>query len=269
MMPVMTSTLPEVLATLELDRVNQMFFVGTQLEGPAHHILGGHIGAQALVATARTVPDDRLPRSLHAQFLRSGDARQPVDFEVVALHDGGTFSTRRATARQYGAILMEATVSFSKAASDDAPYQAEVPVVPQPDSLTAVRRDGTWASLEWFDRRNVPDLGSGTAALWWRPSGSVPDDPILTAGLVAYLSAVTLVEAAMAARGAAAYAVSPMLDHSVWFHQQADLSDWLLYEQDSPSGAHRRALTNGRMYNRSGTQVCTAAQEVYFPAPRG
>ncbi|MET0899469.1 MAG: acyl-CoA thioesterase domain-containing protein [Mycobacterium sp.] len=264
----MTSTLREVLATLELDRVNQTFFVGTQLDGPAHHILGGHISAQALVATARTVEADRGPRIMHAQFLRSGDARQPVDFEVVTLHDGGTFSTRRATARQFGAVLMEATVSFSKSV-DSEDYQPPMPVVPAPESLESVPVRGIWTSLEWFERRNVPADASEVARLWWRPDGQTPADPVINAALVAYLSAVTLVEAALAARPAATdYRLSSMLDHSVWFHQPADVSDWLLYEQLSASGAHRRALTTGRMFSRAGTQVCTATQELYFPRPR-
>jgi acyl-CoA thioesterase-2 len=274
MMPMMTSTLHEVLATLELDRVNQTFFVGTQLDGPAHHILGGHIAAQAMVAAARTVDQDRAPRILHAQFLRSGDARQPVDFEVVTLHDGGTFSTRRSTARQFAEILMEATVSFSKSVGDtgqpEPAYQPPMPVVPEPDSLTSVPANGTWASMDWYERRNVPVQPDEPARMWWRPKGETPGDPIVDAALVTYLSAVTLVEAALAARPAdTKYTLSPMLDHSVWFHQPADVSDWLLYEQGSPTGAHRRALTTGRMFNRAGTQMCTATEELYFPAPRG
>jgi acyl-CoA thioesterase II len=268
MMPVMTSTLPEVLATLELDRVNQTFFVGTQLDGPAHHILGGHINAQALVAAARTVEADRPPRAMQAQFLRSGDARRPVDFEVVTLHDGGTFSTRRATARQFGAVLMEATVSFSSSAADDPSYQPPMPVVAQPDSLTSVPHKGTWSSLEWFERRNIAGATAEAARLWWRPDGATPDDPIIATALVAYLSAVTLVEAAIAARGLAGYTLSPMVNHSVWFHQPADLSDWLLYEQGSLSGAQRLALTTGRMFTGAGTQLCTATQELYFPPSR-
>lgn len=261
----MTSTLPEVLATLELDRVNQSFFVGTQLDGPAHHILGGHIAAQALTAAAHTVAGDRPARGMQAHFLRSGDARRPVDFEVVALHDGGTFSTRRATARQSGAILAEATVSFGKTADDDPTYQPAMPVVPEPETVDSVPRHGVWSSLEWFERRNVDD----GARLWWRPDGTVPDDPILATALVAYLSAVTLVEAALAARrGATAHTLSPMLDHSVWFHGIPDLSDWLLYEQVSGSGAHRRALTCGQMFDRRGTLVCTATQQLYFPPAR-
>lgn len=270
MMPVMTSTLPEVLATLDLHRVNQSsfppVFQGTQLDGPAHHILGGHIGAQALVAAAHTVPDGRPARSMHAQFLRSGDAREPVDFEVVTLHDGGTFSTRRTTARQSASVLMEATVSFSRGADGDVAYQPVIPAVAQPDSLPSVPLNGTWASLEWFERRNVPDA-EGTR-LWWRPNGKTPDDPVLVTALLAYLSAVTLVEAALVARGADRLSAPAMVDHSVWFHQAADLSDWLLYEQSSESGAHRRALCTGRLFSRNGLQLCSAAQEVYFPQAR-
>lgn len=263
----MTYTLPEVLATLEPDRVNQTFFVGTQLDGPAHHILGGHICAQALVAAARTVAQDRIPASIQAQFLRSGDARQPVDFEVVSLHDGGTFSTRRTTARQFGSVLMEASVSFAKTAEDRA-YQPANPIVPEPETLEPVPLDGTWTSLEWFERRSVPTAATEPIRLWWRPGGHAPADPVITTALVAYLSAVTPVEAAMAARSSTAYILSPMLNHSVWFHQPAELSDWLLYEQESSSGAQRRALTTGRMFTRSGSQVCSATQEIYFPPPR-
>ncbi|AQA06747.1 hypothetical protein BVC93_26705 [Mycobacterium sp. MS1601] len=267
----MTSTLPEVLATLELHRVNQTSaaasFRGAQLDGPAHHILGGHIGAQALLAAAKTVPPDRAARSLHVQFLRSGDARRLVDFEVTTLHDGGSFSTRRTTARQDGAILLEATVSFSKAAAEDATYQPVMPAVPQPDSLKPWPRPGVWSSLEWFERRTVPD-GPGVR-LWWRPDGEPPSDPLLTTALVAYLSAVTPMEAALAARsGADVATISPMLDHSLWWHGTADLADWLYYEQDSASSAHRRALTTGRMFRRDGTLVCSTAQELYFPPAR-
>lgn len=265
MMPEMSSTLPEVLSTLALDQVNQNLFVGAQLDGPDHHILGGHIGAQALLAAAQTVPAERTARSLHAQFLRSGDARKPVEFDVSALHDGGTFSTRRTTARQNGAILMESTVSFSRAAAEDPAHQPVMPAVPQPDSLPATVRPGVWSSLEWFERRDVP----GGPGLWWRPDGDVPGDPVLGRVLVAYLSAVTLVEAAvLARRGAEPVSIAPMLDHSVWWHGTADLADWVYYEQDCASGAHRRALTTGRMFTRDGALVCSTAQEVYFPPAR-
>ena len=106
-------TLSQLLDTLDLEQVNAEFFVGNQIDEIGHHVSGGHIAAQALMAASRTVPE-RLPHSMHMYFLRPGDARHPVDFEVTALHDGGTFSARRVTARQFGSVLLEGIASFSK-----------------------------------------------------------------------------------------------------------------------------------------------------------
>ncbi|HEX5256907.1 MAG TPA: acyl-CoA thioesterase domain-containing protein [Mycobacterium sp.] len=271
----MSSSLGDVLATLELERVDQWLFVGQQLPAPANHILGGHISAQALLAASHTAPG-RAPHSVHTYFLRPGDSRRPVDFEVVDLQEGRTFSARRVTARQGGKILMETMSSFKVA--DSAPaqvvYQPSMPGAANPESLPWVAphlaesdesAQGRWSSLRWFERRiiDTQDAPPARALMWWRPAGEVPDDPALTASLVAYLSAVTLTEPAYAARGGVG--ASAQRDHSVWFHAPAALSDWLLYDRSSPSSAGSLALAGGSMFNRNGELVCTVKQEMYFP----
>jgi acyl-CoA thioesterase II len=271
----MSSSLGDVLATLELERVDRWLFVGQQLPAPANHILGGHISAQALLAASHTAPG-RAPHSVHTYFLRPGDSRRPVDFEVVDLQEGRTFSARRVTARQDGKILMEAMSSFKVAdpASAQVVYQPPMPEAASPASLPWVAPHlaesdestrGRWSSLRWFERRiiDAQDAPPARALMWWRPDGEVPDDPVLTASLVAYLSAVTLTEPAYVARGGAG--ASAQRDHSVWFHAPADLSDWLLYDRSSPSGAGSLALANGTMFDRNGELVCTVKQEMYFP----
>lgn len=303
----MSSSLGDVLASMQLDRVGAASFTGKQLPAPANHILGGHISAQALLAASLTAPG-RSPHSVHTYFLRPGDSRLKVWFEVVDLQEGRTFSARRVTARQEGEILLEAMSSFktlpstravpstrtlpstttlpSTVVSSSAPgtdaadgvyYQPPFPDVPQPESLPRVAphfaesdesTQGMWASLRWFERRVVDadTTAPARSRIWWRPDGEVPDDPVLTASLVAYLSAVTLTEPAYAARGGAT--VSAQRDHSVWFHSEADLADWLLYEQSSPSSADTLAMASGTMFNRDGRMVCTVRQEMYFPPPR-
>lgn len=271
----MSSSLGDVLATLELERVDQWAFVGQQLPAPANHILGGHISAQALLAASRTAPG-RTTHSVHTYFLRPGDSRRPVDFEVVDLQEGRTFSARRVTARQDGKILMEAMSSFKVA--DSAPeqvgYQPPMPEASSAESLPWVAPHlaesdesppGRWSSLRWFERRTIDTevMPPARAPMWWRPDGEVPDDPALTASLVAYLSAVTLTEPAYAARGGVG--PSAQRDHSVWFHAPAALSDWLLYDRSSPSSAGSLALASGTMFNRNGELVCTVKQEMYFP----
>lgn len=271
----MSSSLGDVLATLQLRRVDPCLFVGRQLPAPANHILGGHISAQALMASSLTAAG-RAPHSVHTYFLRSGDARQPVEFGVTELQEGRTFSARRVTARQGGEILLEAMSSFKSTAPApaDMGYQPALPQVPPPESLpwapphvaeSQGRSLGQWASLRWFERRVVDaeQMPPARSRIWWRPDGDVPDDPVLAATLVAYLSAVTLTEPAYAARGHVD--VSAQRDHSVWFHSPALLSDWLFYEQCSPSSTDTLAMTGGTMFNRDGSLVCTVRQEMYFP----
>ncbi|UXA17600.1 acyl-CoA thioesterase II [Mycobacterium sp. SMC-4] len=269
----MSSSLRDVLATLTLQRAGDSLFVGEQLPAPFNHILGGHISAQALLAAGLTAPDRRA-HSMHTYFLRPGDARRPVDFDVVVLQEGRTFSARRVTARQDGEVLLEAMASFKHETADETLYQPQMPKVSAPESLpTSASHSaedveegrGRWASLRWFERRIVcTDAGPpANSQIWWRPDGDIPNDPALHTSLVAYLSAVTLTEPAFAARGA--LGASAQRDHSVWFHRPAQLSDWMLYDQSSPSSVDRVALASGRMYNRNGELVCTVGQEMYFP----
>ena len=97
--------LADIVATLDVDRVGDEHFVATQLDNAAHHIVGGHIAGQALMAASRTAPG-RVPHSLHVYYVRAGDARRPVDLQVDVARDGGTLSTRQVTARQDGEILL-------------------------------------------------------------------------------------------------------------------------------------------------------------------
>ena len=276
-------TLSQLLDTFNLEQVNAEFFVGNQIDEINHHIVGGHIAAQALMAASRTVAE-RLPHSMHLYFLRRGDARYPVDFEVVALHDGGTFSARRVTARQFGAVLLEGIASFS-APVESHVYQPPPPNLPQPESLPTLaeqladyagERDGWWVrqqpvEMSYVDppARLALDLVEPPPArirMWWRPNGVAPSDPIIADCLAVYVSGRTLLESAMIARRTTPLGpgYSALMDHAVWFHHPPDISDWLLYEQHSPSGTGGRGLAQGSMFNHTGQLVCTTTLECYF-----
>ena len=276
-------TLRQVLDTLDLEQVNTEFFVGNQIDELAHHISGGHIAAQALMAASRTVTD-RLPHSMHMYFLRAGDARQPVDFEVTTLHDGGTFSARRVTARQYGSVLLEGVASFSKSV-DSVVYQQLPPGLPDPESVPgfadqhsdyADEAGGWWVREQPIDYRYVdpsarvvfdmPEPPPAGIRMWWRPKGTAPVDPVVADCVAAFVAGRTLLESAMVARHTTPLGpgFSALMDLAIWFHHVPDLSDWLLYEQHSPSGIGGRGLAQGAMYNRNGQLVCTMTLECYF-----
>jgi acyl-CoA thioesterase-2 len=280
----MLKTMDDVLALFELTGNGVDAFRGTQPDTPNHHIVGGQLAAQALMAASRTAPE-RSPQSLHARFLRRGDARVPVEFAVDRLHDGGTFSTREVTANQGGEVLMKVLVSFSTHV-DDVVYQPVRPDAPDPETLPAVEEQlgpyaaefgGWWVQSRPFDTRYVDlpprialDQGKVNASIriWWRARGVVPADPAVNACVVTYVTALTLLEPALGPMGKSPTDVSALLDHTVWFHHSADFADWLLFDQHSPSGTGGRALATGAMFTRTGDLVCTAAQEGYFPDPK-
>ena len=192
------STFSEVLATLSLRRVTAASFVGEQLAAPFNHILGGHVAAQSLIAAAHTVPG-RSPHSMHAYFLRAGDAREPVDYDVVELQDGRTFAARRITARQDGQVLAETMASFKAtgAQPDDVEYQPAMPTVPAPDELppppahfAESAYDGRWSSLRWFERRVIEaDVAPPSRSrIWWRPGGEGNSSGAGTVGIAGWYS---------------------------------------------------------------------------------
>ena len=274
-------SLADVIATLELERRDDHHFVATQLDNPAHHIVGGHIAGQALMAASRTAPG-RTPHSVHVYYVRAGDARHPVDLHVDPARDGGTLSTRQVTARQDGQILLEALVSLSEPV-ESLDYQVAAPDVADPDTLPPVQEQlaafadelgGHWVRPQPFDLRYVDapprialDLPEPSPRLrmWWRPAQPVPADDVLNSCLLTYLSGTTMVETALGMRRATPVSTfNALIDHALWFHRPADLSDWVLSDQFSPSGIAGRGLTTSTMYNRAGQLVCIATQELYF-----
>jgi acyl-CoA thioesterase-2 len=277
------ATLDEVLSLLTLTDLGDDAFDGTQPDTPNHHIMGGQIAAQALMAASRTAPN-RPPHSLHVYFTRRGDTRRPVGFQVGRLHDGGTFSTRQVVATQDGVVLMQGLASFT-AGIEASAHQRAMPEVPSPASLPPIEEQlspyaaefgSSWAEQRPFDTRYVDppprvamDLvepPSSVSRIWLRANGVVPADPVVNACVLTYLSALTLLESALGPLGKSPMDVSALLDHTIWLHRPADFSDWLLYEQNSPSGVGGRALATGTFFNRFGELLCVASQEGYFPA---
>jgi acyl-CoA thioesterase-2 len=283
----MISTLEDVLRLLELQQIDDTAFVGTQPDTPNHHIIGSQVAAQALMAAGRTTPG-RLAHSMHLYFLRRGDARQPIQYDVTPLRDGGTISSRRVTASQSGVVLFEALASFTIIA-DDVDWQQRMPDVAGPsavhgleDLLTPYAEEfGDWwpqqrpFTMRYLDAPprvalDLSDPPPPRLRIWLRANGEVTDDPLVNSCVVAYLSALTLLECVMTTMRTTPVGprLSALVDHTIWFHRAADFTDWLLFDQFSPSIVGRRGLATGTLYNRSGELVCIATQEGYFAEQR-
>ena len=100
-----------LLELLDLSPIGDDHFQGDSEDLGFPNVFGGQVLGQALMAASRTV-ENRLCHSLHAYFLRPGNHRMPIDYEVQRVRDGGSFSVRRVIARQDGKEILTGSMSF-------------------------------------------------------------------------------------------------------------------------------------------------------------
>ncbi|MGH6781662.1 MAG: acyl-CoA thioesterase, partial [Sphingomonadaceae bacterium] len=127
---------PEILTeSLALERIEVNTFRGVSPEDGPGRIFGGQVIAQSLLAAYETV-EERICHSLHCYFIRPGDPRIPILFEVDRSRDGGTFTTRRVIAVQNGKQIFNLAASF-QVAEDGFEHQAPMPAVRSADDMAA------------------------------------------------------------------------------------------------------------------------------------
>jgi acyl-CoA thioesterase-2 len=280
------STISSFVDLLRLDEIDLNLFRGWCHAGAPLRAFGGQVAAQALVAAGRTVPSGRLVHSLHGYFMRPGDPRRPLVYEVERLRDGRSYATRRVTAIQRGEAVFTLSASF-KVPEESPERQRSVPLLPDPELLPDPYADwaddgtgGYWATTGrlTLDMRTVPrdsealpgrQAGVEEQYVWLKSASPLPgDDPLLHVCALAYLSDLTLAStAAMHLQRPRAERKGPStislasLDHAMWFHRPFRADEWLLFAQRSPSAADGRGLAQGEFYTRDGLLVASVVQE--------
>jgi acyl-CoA thioesterase II len=104
----------------------------------------------------------------------------------------------------------------------------------------------------------------GRQRVWIRADGTLPDDPLLQACVVAYASDMTLLDTGLlphAVNWHEGVAMGASLDHAMWFHRPFRADEWLLYDQDSPAAYGARAFARGSIFTADGRLVVSVAQE--------
>lgn len=91
----MSQALKNLLTLLNLEKIEEGLFRGQSEDLGLRQVFGGQVVGQALYAAKETVPDERLVHSFHSYFLRPGDSKKPIIYDVETLRDGNSFSARR------------------------------------------------------------------------------------------------------------------------------------------------------------------------------
>ena len=275
---------PEILTeTLALERIEVNTFRGVSPDDGPGRIFGGQVIAQSLLAAYETV-EDRICHSLHCYFIRPGDPRIPILFEVDRSRDGGSFTTRRVIAVQNGKQIFNLAASF-QVAEDGFEHQAPMPAVRSVSEMAAEAEAQKQAVLEGMSeemRRMMnrprpiemigrdnygfgrkPKPSEPKSDTWMRAVAPIGDDARMHQVILAYASDMNLLSTAMRPHGVAWQTPglqSASLDHAMWFHKASNFNDWHLYTQDSPSASGGRGFVRGAIYGQDGTLVASVAQ---------
>jgi len=276
------NTIEELLELMELEPLEVNLFRGESRDIGTSRVFGGQVLAQSIIAASRTVDEGSI-HSLHAYFLRAGDAEAPIVYNVERNRDGRSFKSRRVVAIQHGRPIFTLAASF-QLKQEGLDHQFEMPEVPMPEELSSESNvpEDSLAKVpqlmrRWFTRTGPfdfrpvmktdvfnPHPQPPFSNIWFRLTEKIDVPDQMHRALMAYASDFHLVGTATLPHGISFIQDDLMmasLDHGMWFHRPARVDDWLLYSCDSPSSSGGRGLARGLIYDRNGRLVASTIQE--------
>ena len=277
----MATDFEQLLAVLDLERVNDDTFLGAHPAKNPPRTFGGQLMAQALIAGGRALVHQTPPAALQAQFIAGGDTGADIEYRVVRLRDERRFANQRVDAMQDGQLLASVMLSFLSGGrglehgipAPQVPDPMSVPPVDDllrgyeqtvPQFVNALRpidwrytNDPTWVMRDKGERLTYNRV-------WLKAGGQLPDDPLLHTAAMVYSSDTTVLDSIITTHGLSwgfdrIFAVTA--NHSVWFHRQVAFDDWVLYSTSSPVAADSRGLGTGHFFDRDGRLLATVVQE--------
>ena len=266
--------LEELIELLKLEKIEENIFRGQSQDLGFGNVYGGQVLGQALSAAYQTVPAERGVHSLHAYFLRPGDAKKPIVYNVDCIRDGKSFTTRSVIAIQNGRAILNMAASFQVAESGF-DHQDIAPQPAGPEGITSERElamkvaDQIPESIrekilcrKAIEIRPVdpinpfaPEKRKPLRYAWFKAVGRLPDDPMIHQYMLAYASDFGLAITSLYPHGQSFWQPQMQvasLDHAMWFHRDFRMDNWLLYVMESPNAGKSRGLSRCQIYTRKG-----------------
>lgn len=274
----MTVLLNQLIELLETEQVEERIFRGESQNAGTGSVFGGQVLGQAISVAQKTVDDTRSIHSAHVYFLRAGDHNAPIVYMVDATRDGRSYSSRTITAIQHGKPIFTMMCSFQCEEESDLEYTDSLET-PDINAEHIVEIDLEHDSVEersvrskilsnqpFIMRVSKEDLQQPEPLedYWLRTSAPLNDDPLLHRSMLAYASDFRLLTSALRPVGyryQLADITIATICHSIWFHREFRVDDWLFTRCEPLSVSNGRGLSKGSIYRDDGKLVATTMQE--------
>ncbi len=278
------NTVDDLLELLKLKK-KEDHFLGISKTIGSNSVFGGQVLAQSLYAAYNSISNNRILHSLHSYFLERGDLETPIKYYVDQIRDGGSFSTRRVTAKQKDKTIFILASSFQKKESGHKFYKKINEKIKQPEDLLSTmqlkKKYGLFMSKKLKSflsverpvefkpiQRTNPILKKNIPPkldVWFRIKGKIPSMTLdVKQQILTYVSDYNILSTTLfphLTKADFSNTIMASLDHSMYFYRDFDFSDWLLYRIESPNTSNARGMSIGHVYTRDGVLIATAIQE--------
>jgi acyl-CoA thioesterase-2 len=279
----MPKALDNLIDILTLEKINDTVYRGKSEDLGWGRVYGGQVLSQSVVASNQTV-QNRILHSFHGYFLRPGHCDFPIDYKVTKLRDGGSFSVRQVSAVQQNLILFESILSYQKF-ENGLEHQLAMPNVPPPEDLipdSILRKNFLIKNPHFSHPKNycrqkplelrylfpVMPLNekpkNPSQFCWFKTVEPIENNPALHQAILTYISDWGLLGVSLMPHAQEVFSPniqSASLDHAMWFHDEFQIDDWLLYVKESPRASNGRGFSRGLVYTRTGKLVASTCQE--------
>lgn len=269
-----------LVSFLGLERLEDNIFRGESRNLGTPQVFGGQVLGQALGAAQHTV-SNRDAHSIHAYFLRRGDFKAPIIYQVERNRDGGSFSSRTVVAIQHGQPIFTMSGSFQKAETglEFYPELGDMPLPPSGDDAKvesaynsrneAMTKPDFGFCVSMADSYEASVIDQERSRWWFKTRQLLNDDQALHKAILAYISDGGLLATAVKPHGyhpgeqkkKSRDLLMASIDHAIWYHRPFRADEWLLYDSHSMSTSNSRGLARASIYDIHGSLVATCIQE--------
>ncbi len=251
----------ELVRLIDVAPIGEGTFTGPA-HGPASRdvVEGGQLLAEAIVATSKTAVGQRVT-SASMIFTKAASFSEPIDLSVEMLRSGKTFSSAEVRASQDATLRGAAILLCDSGAPDVIQHVMEMPDVPAPSEATPF--DGF--AMTGREIRVVngaydpnPDRVGPPEIFAWTRFRNAPDRPDLQSALLAQsITHWTIAAGMLPHRGfgeADAHVTlsTGIMEATIAFHDEVDVSDWLLYANRAHWSGRGLVQGEGKVFTQHG-----------------
>lgn len=263
--------LADLIACLDIRRMGADVYEGGNYPLKYRRIFGGQVLAQGIRSLHESGGGKQI-KSITQYFPREGDVEEPVTYRVDKAHEGRTFATSAVRAQQGERTIGVMTASLHSPEPGIERNQHAPDVVP-PGWAEAVENP----ILPWEVRvveggdLSDPTPREPTYRYWMRipdlADYADPEQQWVHQALLAHASEPTIIGTALFPLHGVSQAdaqvkfTSAVTTHSIWFHADVRMDEWVLVDQQSPTMNGSRVFGRADVWNRDGRLVASVAQE--------